>query len=142
MDGSLSALRAGWTLLLLGMLAGCSRAQQGAGEARGSNPASWKPVIERTGNSGNAERARPATALPTSFQETNLPGLAYRGCISGDEGLKALIHSTEQGIGSFKEVGQDAFGYTVREIEPAWVVLEKDGKTWRLPRNENGPTDK
>ena len=64
------------------------------------------------------------------------PPLRYGGCMTGDEGLKALIQNPEQNLGTFKAIGQDAFGYTILEINPAWVVLEREGKTFRLPLHE------
>jgi hypothetical protein len=65
--------------------------------------------------------------------------LVYTGCYSveGAAGLTAAIEDVVLRQAITRKVGEDAFGFTVSEIDRNYLVLERDGEQYRLVMGAN-----
>jgi hypothetical protein len=107
-----------------GLLSACSR-RSAEPDATLESPADPAPAARQ-------ERVRPASAaIPTNR-------LAYSAFSQvGTNPPQALIEDVVLRQGSYRKAGQQAFGYTVRDITLDWVTLERDGAEFQLRRSTN-----
>ena len=87
-------------------------------------PAGASSETSRTDSAAAATQTKPEVS-PTDR-------LAYTGHYGSPSGSQALIEDVVLRLQTFKKVGQQAFGYTVKEIETDWVVLEREGTQFQL----------